>query len=206
MASLVDIIDAESRRETFPAAGAFADELRRHYGEATAAVLFYGSCLRENTDAGLMLDFYVLVDRYRHALGHPLSAAFAALLPPNVYYHEMVFEGRTVRTKVAVMSLAQFLRGASPDAFTASVWARFAQPARILIAKNNEVRRRVADALAQAVRTMIACTTPLMDAGFTARELWLRAKLPRVTPPSCVLNRTRNARPWSRAIWRALRP
>src|SRR5690606_36945143 len=89
MNTLFDIIAAEAKRTTFPAAQAFADELRQRYGAATAAVIFYGSCLRQATDEGLILDFYVVVDRYRPALGNPVSAFFAALLPPNVYYHEM---------------------------------------------------------------------------------------------------------------------
>ncbi|MEQ9448238.1 MAG: hypothetical protein RLN70_04925, partial [Rhodospirillaceae bacterium] len=86
----------------FPAAEAFCDELKRVYGPATAAVLFYGSCLRAKTDEGLLLDFYVLVDSYSRALRSRILAFFARLLPPNVYFHEILHDGRTVRAKVAV--------------------------------------------------------------------------------------------------------
>lgn len=172
---LRDIIAAEAGRDTFPAARAFGEHLKRHYGASVAGVVFYGSCLRQNTDVGLLLDFYVLVDSYARALKHPLSAVFARLLPPNVYYHEMTFEGRIVRAKVAVIAVGQFLHGVGPETFASSLWARFAQPAMILYARNDEVHRRLVDGLAAAVETMIARTHPLMNAGFTARDLWVRA-------------------------------
>lgn len=175
MSALRDIIAAEARRPVFPAAMAFADELRRRYGPATAAVIFYGSCLRMATDEGLILDFYVIVDRYGPALRNPLSAAFARLLPPNVYYHETAHAGRTLRAKVAVISAGQFLRGTGPEAFTSALWARFAQPAALLYARNAEVERRMIAALASAVTTTATRTAPLLAPGFTARELWVRA-------------------------------
>jgi hypothetical protein len=175
MSTLTDLIAAESARDTFPAAKAFGEELRTRYGAATAGVVFYGSCLRQSTDVGLMLDFYVLVDSYRRAVGHPISAAFAALLPPNVYYHEMPFEGRTVRAKVAVIAVSQFLHGTGPETFASSLWARFSQPALILYARNSELHRRLVNALAAAVQTTIESVLPLMETRFTAREVWLRA-------------------------------
>lgn len=175
MSALIDLIAEESRKPVFPAAHAFADELRRRYGGATAAVVFYGSCLRMQTDAGLILDFYVIVDRMGAALGNPVSAGFAHLLPPNVYYHEMPFEGRTLRAKVAVISMAQFLRGTGPDAFTSALWARFAQPAALLYARNAEIERRLVSALAEAVTTTAVRAAALFLEPFSARDLWIRA-------------------------------
>lgn len=173
--ALRDIIAAEAARETFPAAHAFGEHLKRHYGSSTAGVVFYGSCLRQNTDIGLLLDFYVLVDSYARALKSPASAIFARLLPPNVYYHEMNFEGRIVRAKVAVISVGQFLHGLGPETFASSLWARFAQPAMILHARNQELRRRLIDGLTSAVHTMIMRTQPTMPDTFAARDLWVRA-------------------------------
>jgi len=175
VSALHAIIAAENARDTFPAAKAFGDELRRRYGDAVAGVVFYGSCLRQSTDMGLMLDFYVLVDSYRAALKNPVSAFFAALLPPNVYYHEMTFEGRTLRAKVAVISMSQFMRNTGAACFASSTWARFAQPALILFARNDEVRRRITAALAAAPETLLRRTAPLLPATFTARDLWVEA-------------------------------
>ena len=122
-----------------------------------------------------MLDFYVLVDSYAKTLRNTLSAAFARALPPNVYCHELLFEGRTLRAKVAVISVGGFLHGVGPETFASSLWARFAQPALILYARNDELRRRLVAGLASAVTTMIARAKPLLGTTFTARALWVRA-------------------------------
>ncbi len=175
MSALSDLIARECAAPVFPAAKAFADELRARYGDATAAVVFYGSCLRAQTDAGLILDFYVIVDRLQPALGNPISALGARVLPPNVYYHEMAYEDRKLRAKVAVIRADQFLRGTGPDAFTSALWARFAQPSAILYARNGEMERRIVDALANAVTTTAVRTAALFNQPFTARDLWVRA-------------------------------
>lgn len=175
MSTLTDIIAEETRKSVFPAARAFAEHLRTRYGSTTAAVIFYGSCLRQATDEGLILDFYVIVDRVGAALGNPLSAVLAHLLPPNVYYHELAYEGRTLRAKVAVISVSKFLKGTGPDAFTSALWARFAQPAAIVYARNAEIERRMITALAAAVTTTAVRAAALCTSKFTARDLWVRA-------------------------------
>lgn len=175
MTPLRTLIARESAHPTFPAARAFAEHLAAAYGPATAAVLFYGSCLRQATDEGLMLDFYVLVDRMTAAIANPVSALAGAALPPNVYYRELDYEGRTLRAKVAVMSVARFLHDTGPDCFIASVWARFSQATLILYARSALVRERMIDALTQAVETMAGATLPLLPETFTARELWTTA-------------------------------
>ncbi len=174
MTDLTSFIDAEASASTFPAAVAFCERLQNRFGSSTAGVVFYGSCLREKTDVGLLLDFYVLVDRYTPALKNRISATFARLLPPNVYYVEEPYEDRTLRAKVAVISVDQFLRGTAPDTFASSLWARFAQPSVILYARNDEVRRRIVGGLVSAVSTMIMRTLPLMDKTFSARDLWIK--------------------------------
>lgn len=169
---LVEIIAAEARRETFPAAKAFAAHLTERFG--AGGVIFYGSGLRQNTDQGLLLDFYTLVDCTTKALG-AVSGTFARLLPPNVYYIEMPFEGRIVRAKVAVMATGQFIKAVGAETFTSSLWARFAQPALVLQARSEDVRAKLESGLAQAAATMITRTQPLMTEAFDARALWVRA-------------------------------
>lgn len=175
MTNLTSIIAAETNGQTFPAADAFCKNLKQRYGPSTLAILFYGSCLRQKTDADLVLDFYVLVDSYASALKNHVSAAFAQLLPPNVYYVEMPFEDRVIRAKVAVISADQFLHGTSRKAFTSSLWARFAQPTVILYTRNDKVRHQVIRALTNAVLTMIIRTMPLLGESFSERDLWVRA-------------------------------
>src|SRR5690606_22369376 len=60
-------------------------------------------------------------------------------------------------------------------AFTSALWARFAQPAAVLYARNAEIERRVIGALAEAVATTATRGAALFTAPFTARDLWVRA-------------------------------
>ncbi|MDX2144781.1 MAG: hypothetical protein SFV19_15605 [Rhodospirillaceae bacterium] len=175
MASLKDLIVAESQQPSFPAAAAFARDLAERYGVGAAAVLFYGSCLRQATDQGLMLDFYVLVGDLDDAILNPVSKILAKLLPPNVYYHEMPYEGRILRAKVAVMTLDRFCADTLPTKITSSTWARFAQPTRIVWVYDPDIRRQVETALANAAKAMMINTLPLMPKTFSARDLWVRA-------------------------------
>lgn len=173
--TLEHLIAEESTTPAFPAADAMVKHLKTTYGTSVRAVVFYGSCLRLGTDENLMLDFYVLVDDLVAALNSPISAAFGALLPPNVYYHECKFEGRTVRAKVAVMTVSAFARGTAETTFASALWARFAQPAAIVYAKDDGVRTRVTQARAQAVETLLTKTRPLVSGPCTIRALWVHA-------------------------------
>src|SRR5690606_11831429 len=120
-------IAAELERPVPPGAHALADAIRTRHGGAVQAVLFYGSCLRRGDDREGVPDLYALVDDYRHAYGRGAygSRALAtinALLPPNVFYVETRANGRTVRAKYAVVSLADFARATSPASFEPYFW------------------------------------------------------------------------------------
>ena len=169
------LIAQESRRPVFPAAIAMVDHLKQTYGSEVQAVVFYGSCLRQNTDVDLILDFYVLVDKLNPALSNPVSAFFCALLPPNVYYHELSYEDRVVRAKVAVMAVGAFVRQTAESTFASALWARFAQPAAITYAANEKIRSVIEKALARAVTALFTKTLPLMAGPFTVRDLWVKA-------------------------------
>jgi hypothetical protein len=167
------LIEHETRRAVTAPAQAAAEALRAHYGSNVRAVVFYGSCLRDDDPDGL-LDFYVLVDRYRPALG-VLGAFFAACLPPNVYSHEFPTAGRIIRAKVAVMAWRPFMRGLTGRAFASTLSARFAQPAAIVFARDDRTIAELIGGFCGAVHTTIARTMPLMPARFTGRDLWRRA-------------------------------
>ena len=172
---LSSLIAEESRKRAFPSAAAMVEHLKGVYGPGVRAVVFYGSCLRQGTDIDLMLDFYVLVDRLSPSLGNPFGAFFGTLLPPNVYYHELEFEGRVVRAKVAVMTIGSFVRHTAEPTFASAVWARFAQPTALVYASDDIARNTVEQALARAVTTLLSKTLPLMSGPFTIRDLWVKA-------------------------------
>ena len=115
------------------------------------AVLFYGSCLRSGDDRGGMIDLYVIVDRYRTAYRSWGLALLNRVLPPNVFYLEVNGEGRAVRAKYAVLSMADLERGTSRRWFHSYIWGRFAQPTAVLYARTPEAAERVHRALARGL-------------------------------------------------------
>lgn len=116
------------------------------------AVLFYGSCLRTGAIDGQMLDFYLIVGSYDAAFGKAWLAAANRLIPPNVF----PFEQKGVAAKYAVLSEADLIRLTGPDASTVSVWARFAQPARLVWWVDRAAETVARTAVAQAIATMYA--------------------------------------------------
>jgi hypothetical protein len=152
--------------------------LERHDG-AVAGVLFYGSCLRKSTHEGV-LDFYVLVDDYRAFYGSRLIAWANALLPPNVFYLEAESELGTLRTKYAVISLADFERSVSPRCVHPYIWARFAQPSLLVYVRDEATRERVVDCAVQAVKTLVQRLGVFLPARgaiqkFSVAALWQEA-------------------------------
>ena len=161
MTSVRDLVAAELSEPADPRVVDVAAAIAARYGEAARAVLFYGSCLRQRELGGLMLDFYLIVSDYRAAYGGGWLAFANRLLPPNVF----PFEHQGLVAKYAVMSETDLTRECGPRARSVSVWARFAQPARLVWAADEAARRRVTDSVAQAAPTLFALTRPTMAAG-----------------------------------------
>ena len=136
--------------------------------------MFYGSCLRTGDDLDGLVDLYLLVDNYRAAYASRIQAFFNVLLPPNVYYLEREFEGQVVRTKYAVLSLADFQKGTSKRWFHSYLWGRFCQPTALLYARNDEVARLVQRGFARSVLTFMRRVLPRVNAHITARQMWHR--------------------------------
>jgi hypothetical protein len=171
--SLTAIVRQEVDRPVPAAVATIAEAARQRHGNAVTAVIFYGSCLRrpETINDGIV-DLYLLVSSCRAAGLGSIAAGACRLLPPNVYYLEAKHEGVSVRAKYALMHRDDFIRAAR-HWFQPYIWARFAQPCRLLWARDERERKLIIDALAAAVRRFINQVRPLMPAPFTARELWL---------------------------------
>lgn len=169
-------IAAELDTPAGPAVQAVADAIRSRHGGA-AAVVFYGSCLWKASveDSDSVLDFYLLVDRCRDAYGRWLLAAANRVLPPNVFYLELPWKGRTLRAKYAVVAVDQFRRGTSYRCFEPALWARFAQPARLVVARDGAARAVVVDSLCSAVAALVGHAAPLLGERLTAAALWAGA-------------------------------
>ena len=171
--ALLAHIHRRSRFELSPAMPHLCEVLQARFGDATAAMVFYGSCLRDGAGFDGLLDLYVLVDGYRAAHGPGLSALANRLLPPNVYYLEEPFEGAVVRAKVAVVSLEDFRRGCGRW-FHPYLWGRFAQPAALVYCRDEASREQVLEALALAVMRLLGETLGCLPHEISVLEAWQR--------------------------------
>ena len=174
-AALIELIAAESAAPAGPSILAGAEAARRRHGPGIAAVLFYGSCLRGGDDVGSIVDLYLLADSYEEVHRSPLVRVFNRLLPPNVYYVEAPFAGRTVRAKYALLTLEQFERVVERRTLQSYFWARFAQPVIVIWARDSAIRERITRALTTAVLTTAQETRPLLDPDAGPDTVWARA-------------------------------
>jgi hypothetical protein len=156
---LTDLIAAELAAPADPRAVDLAAAIAAAYPRAARAVLFYGSALREANLDGLMLDFYLIVSGYEAAYGRGWLARANRLLPPNVF----PFARGGLSAKYAVLSEADFARLCRPDADNVSVWARFAQPSRLVWAADAAARGRVVEAVARAPVTLLSLARPMVE-------------------------------------------
>ncbi len=164
---LTHLVADELARSVDPRVPLLAEKIAaRHPG--ARAVLFYGSCLRAGSLDGLMLDFYVIVADYRAAFGRSWLATANRLLPPNVF----PFEADGLAAKYAVLSEADFARLASPETRSVSIWARFAQPSRLVWAADDEARAAAIAAVARAAPTLLRAARPMLPDEIDALDLW----------------------------------
>ena len=168
--TLADLVAAELAEPVDRHVTAMAAALAAQYPGAARAVLFYGSCLREKQLDGLMLDFYLIVSSYRAAYGRGWRAFANRLLPPNVF----PFAHDGLIAKYAVLSEADFHRLNGPEAGDVSVWARFAQPSRLVWTADEAARDAAIAAVARAAPTLLGYARPMTEAGAEPSSLFRR--------------------------------
>ncbi len=162
----------KSQRKNEPALEALLAQLRaRHHGAVNCALL-YGSCLRSGNIFDGLLDIYLICDDYRSAYPGRLMAAANWLLAPNVFYAELEYEGRKLRCKYAVISIADFHRGCSTAWFESYIWGRFSQPSTVLYCRDQATRTAIDKCLINAAKTFISRTAPLLPPSGSVVELW----------------------------------
>jgi hypothetical protein len=154
-----ELVAAELAERVDPRVAAVAAAIAAKHGTAARAVLFYGSCLRQRELDGLMLDFYLIVSDYDAAYPARWLAIANRLIPPNVF----PFAHGGLAAKYAVLSETDFRHLVTLEAKTASVWARFAQPSRLVWAFDAAARENAIAAVAQAAPTLLTLATPLSD-------------------------------------------
>ena len=167
--ALADLVAEELAEPVDLRVRAMAEAIAEKHGEASRAVLFYGSCLRDVALDGAMLDFYLIVSSYRAAYRKRWQAVANSLLPPNVF----PFAHAGLTAKYAVLSEADFHRLCGPETINVSVWARFAQPSRLAWSKDEEARRRAVAAVARAAPTLLGAAGK--NEGEDVLDWWRRA-------------------------------
>jgi predicted nucleotidyltransferase len=174
---MIRLIETQSSRPPPDGVLSLRNELLTRYGRAVQAIVFYGSCLRSMEDRDGIVDLYVLVDRYRSAYDGLLKPLLNKVLPPNVFYMEVPYKERKVRSKYAVISMQAFRRGASTAWFHSYIWGRFCQPSTLVFSLNESVAMEVKRALVQAALTFMTRSLPQVPVRFSTRDLWQRGLL-----------------------------
>jgi hypothetical protein len=172
-----ELVAEIARQAALPVAEALrplCDALQARFGEALVAVLFYGSCLRNVDPAEGLVDLYAIVDDYRHAHPGPALRLANAWLPPNVFpLRASTAAGQPLLAKCAVLSLGDLERGTALW-FQSYLWGRFAQPSRLVYARDPDVARHIHLALARAVVTFLTQVVPCQAERFDSQVLWRR--------------------------------
>lgn len=169
--TLVALIEAEWERPLAARVVALGAELAARARGGAAAVLFYGSALRDQALDGV-LDFYVLTDDSRDWPASRLVSLAGRWLPPNVGYVESSIEGQTLRAKYAVMTVRQFRDAMSARSIDTTVWARFSQPCACVVSRSEADRAEVLDAVVDAVVTAARWAAVLGPERGDAADYW----------------------------------
>lgn len=152
------------------------EALKLRFGSSLEAVLLYGSCLRSHEPGDGVVDFYAIVNSYSKAYPERYLGYLNAWLAPNVFYLEVSTQKnkqeKKFRAKYAVVSMADFEQG-TWRWFHPYLWARFAQPSRLLYVRDEVIRERIYNALAHAVVTFLKSSLPTLNSSVANVEaIW----------------------------------
>lgn len=153
------------------------EALKLRFGSSLEAVLLYGSCLRSHDLGDGVVDLYAVVNSYGNAYPERYLGYLNAWLAPNVFYLEVSAQEnkqeKKFRAKYAVVSVADFEQG-TWHWFHPYLWARFAQPSRLLYARDETTRKRIYNALAHAVVTFLKTSLPMLNSSVVNVEaIWV---------------------------------
>lgn len=152
----------------------FVHHLELKFSNSISSVLFYGSCMRSRVYHDAMLDFYVVVDNYKDAYNHTLTAIANKLLPPNVYYLQVEHDNQVYRSKYAVVSKKDLLKNVSASAFHSYFWARFTQPISYAYIREENEKQWIATIQCQSAKTFFKNVMPVLQDQHNSEQLWVR--------------------------------
>lgn len=168
--NLKEFCKASLARDVPPEIHAMAIVLRlKHPG--ALAILAYGSCLRGVAAADTLMDFYVLTENFSGVSPNIISRVACCLVPPNVYYAETELDGQRLRAKYALLPLRLFAKWMTRETGNPYFWARFAQPAALVYARDDKTKDSVVASISEALRTSFANARAL-TAEIDALAIW----------------------------------
>jgi hypothetical protein len=171
--ALVDEVGRQADLPVGPESEILVEALQERLGSSLLGVLLYGSGLHHGNLTEGLVDLYAIVDSYRSAYSTRVLRLGNAMLGPNVFYLDASGHTPPLAAKYAVMSLDHFERGCTRW-FHPYIWARFAQPARLVYSRDEATSGRIIQALAQAVVKFLSEATAACDAEIVDSEtLWL---------------------------------
>lgn len=169
MSSLQQLVSAELSVDAVPQVRDFAYHIASEYPDSARAVLFYGSCLRNEELEGQMLDFYLIVSSYEEAYDKGWMIKANKWLPPNVF----PFQYNGLIAKVAILSQEDFSKLNRHEASAVSVWARFSQPSRLIWFYDEDSRKNVISSVSCAAPTLLnAALAHMQRDAVDINDLW----------------------------------
>ena len=171
--ALVSEVASECQRKVSPDFFILVDELRSKFGDSLDAILLYGSCLRTQSATGGVVDLYLVVNSYKDFYQKSYLQYLNALLPPNVFYMEVEKQGIKINAKYAVISQDDLKKG-TQRWFQSYIWSRFAQPVRMLYARDDSCRGAIYNVLAHAILRFLRSSLPTINGGVVnAEKIWI---------------------------------
>lgn len=129
--------------------------------------------MRAQSAADGVVDLYLVVNDYKEVYQKRRYSFLNSLLPPNVYYLEVNYQGRTLRVKYSIISMEN-LKQATENWFHSYIWSRFAQPFRLLYARDESCCRDIYQIRARAVLKFLSTTIPAINSEtMDAEDIWI---------------------------------
>ena len=148
------------------------EKIKHEFGDSLCGIILYGSCLRSKNFHEGVIDLYVIVSSYKSAYKKIYFRALNSFLPPNVFYLESGSEENKIRAKYAVISFEDFQKGVH-SWFHSYIWSRFAQPAHLIYASDDDTRQLLYALFAESVIVFLKKTIPALGPGrFDTETIW----------------------------------
>jgi hypothetical protein len=158
-----------------PALPAFTRYFQERFGSELLAVIFYGSCVfQETRRESSIYDFFLICDRYRPFYRNLKLALFNYCLPPNIFYLELQDpEAGRLAGKYSVTSLRDFRHETSPRARDTYHLGRFAKRVVLAYTRDERVREELVDPILSAMEQNITLALPFLPPRFQRDEFLL---------------------------------